>query len=759
MAPAREIRDEETQPVSSTPLITPEQGLQRTAVALVLADFQSAQTAREQRTYGKTAKGEDLTFDKWLKELTDLYFQRREPKTVPWQFCSNRSLGIAMAILEVLHARIFHAVYNEELTNWRPTEFTDEEKAERVKKFMFWWVRVHAKLREFFDRWARYCIGYGTVLTVSSWDVHARDTGKMSEETQEVLPDGGVMIHPAEKELDIFETSRSDIIPLPDVYFQPGARDLQRDTLVIKRRYLYRDLEQMEVEGSVVNVTQPSALGIQSLKELLPVPAVASEGMDPSLKEELERIERRNIQIDCLEWYGGVDLDQDGFPEQVRVLIAQEKKVFLGAVAISDLSTRGLRPLDLTQFLPRLDEPTGLLGLGVLEQVKELALEIDAIFNQLTDANSMGILRPGFYRTGSDLDPSAMQLAPNKWIPTAGNPQQDLYIPDFNVRTEPLLLSIRLVLEFIERLTAASAYIMGKESEIVGGSGTATRTEAIVGASNQRHAIPVFRLREGAARILSTHLDLVQKRASEDGQGSPDGFMAMMEKRVLGERGQPIFENNELIAEGLAGEFDAYLLPDESLGSKESERQLAQLLYQTAVTNPLIMSDATKLYKVTADLFKSFGKDPEAYLGRAPDVKQTDRPEDENTMILQGDLSSVQASLLDNHLEHLLIHQGIFQSPVFLAMAPDMQAAVTQFVQAHMQQHMQLLQVMLQQAQSAKPTGGVGNGANVQAPGGGGRRGAGAAPSVGPEPGVGSVQQPAAAAGAVQRQGESRRPA
>ena len=759
--PSRDIRDSETQPgMASTPLLNPEGQMQRTAVEIVLSDFNAAKTAREQKSYGTTSKGDTLTFDKWLQELKDLYYGTRQPKTVPWKFCSNRSLMIAMAILEVLHSRLFPAVYNEELTRWRPTEYTDEERAARVEKFMYWWVRVHAKLREFFDRWVRYTIGFGSTLTVTSWDVQLRDKGEMSQAQSMVNPDGTVTVTPEEKIMDKFETSRSDIIPMEDVYLQPGSTNIQRDTIILRRTYLFRDLEEMEREGKVVNVSMPLSLDIKCLKDFLPVASAAGEGVSPQQQAELENIRRRNMPIECYEWWGGMDLDGDQYPEQMRMLIVPQHRVFLGAVELKEISSRGLRPIDLTGFIPRFDKPMSLEFMGVLEQVKELANEIDAIFNQLTDANSISILRPIFYRTGGDIDPAAIQLSPNKMIPTGGNPQQDVYVTDFNIPTERLILAVKLVLEFIERLTAASAYIMGKESEQVGGSGTATRTEAIVGASNQRHSIPAQRLREGAARIMSTHLDLIQKRAQE-----PDQFLAFMEKRVLGERGEPIFPVQDesgigqLAKDGLDGEYDAFLLPDESMGSKEAERNLAQLLYTVALGNPIILSDPAKIYKVTADLYKAFGKDPEQYLGIAPDVKQTDRPEDENTMILEGNLASVQASLLDNHIEHLLIHQGIFQSPVFLALPPDIQAGITQFVQAHMQQHMQLMQAMLQMAQ-AKPQSGVGgtpqNGTQSN---GGASRKPGTAQGVGPEPGMGSVQQPRAQAGAVQRAGESAGPA
>lgn len=754
--PARDVRDAETQPEgSSSPLVTPELGLQQAAVELVLVDFEAAKLARQQRTYGKNAKGDALDFEKWRKELTDLYFGHREPKTVPWKFCSNRSLMIAMAILETLHARIFPAVYNEDLTRWRPVEYTDEEHAQRVEKFMFWWVRVHAKLREFFDRWTRYTIGYGSTLTVTSWDVRLLDKGETSQASSQVNPDGTVTVTPGERIFDRVETSRSDIIPVEDVYLQLGATDIQTDTVIIRRRYLYRDLEEMERDGKVVNVTTPSLPGQKTLKELLPVPTAAGGGLAPEQQAELENIRRRNLVVECLEEWTGIDLDRDGHPEQMRLLMADQHKLFLGAVPLHELSTRGIRPLDQTLFLPRLNEPQGIWGIGVLEQVKELAQEIDAIFNQLTDSNSLSIMRPMFYRTGGDLDPAALQLSPNKVIPVGGDPSQAVYAPDLKIQTEQLILAIRLVGEFIERLTAASAYVMGKESEIVGGSGTATRTEAIVGAAGQRHAIPVQRMREGASRIVSQHLDQIQKRAEAD-----DDFMAFMERRVLGERGQPLFPANEsglgdLAREGLAGEFDAYQLPDESMGSKETERQLAQLLYTMLVQNLIVASDPTKLYKVTADVLKAFGKDPEQYLGVAPDVKQTDRPEDENTLILQGDLASVQASVLDNHMEHILVHQAIGQSPVFLAYPPEMQAMIMQFMQAHIEQHMHMMQVLMQLAAQAKPQPGGGSSPNgPQSSGAPGRAPQAAAP-VGPEPGMGAVQQPRAQAGAIQRSGES----
>lgn len=757
--PARELRNTEVQlaepaappvaPVIQPPgsvLVVPPRPLQLVAIEMVLADFEAAKRARDERNYGIGAKGETLDFDKWLKELIDLYYGRRLPKTVPWKFCSNRSLMIAMAILETMHARIFPAIYNEDLTRWRPGELQDVERAERVEKFMYWWSRVRSQLSEFFERWSRVVIGLGEALTVTSWDVVLRDKGAMQPTLPMMMP--GMLPVPPQKVLERFERSRSDIIPADDIFLQPGPTDIQRDTVIIRRKYLFRDLEEMERNGSATNVMQPSEDGLKTIKEYFPVPAATVEGLDPQQLEELANVRRRNLPVECLEWHGGIDLDGDGFPELHRILICPQSRVYLSGVALKDLSSRGIRHLDFTTFAPRFDEPMSLRGLGVLEQVKELALEIDAIFNQLTDANSLAVLRPFFYDPSGDLDAPAVNLAPNKGTPLP-NPQQNIYFPEINIPTEKLLNAITMVMEFIERLTGASAYVMGKESEIVGGSGTATRTNAIVGAAGQRHAIPINRMRLGAARILTQHLDLVQKNI-------PPG----LESRVLGEKGEPVFEANELTAEGIRGEFDAYLLPDESLGSKEAERQLAQMLYQLLIQNLIVSSDPTKIYKITADLLKAYGKDPESYLGVAPDVKQTDRPEDENTLIIQGQFASVKASVLDNPIEHILKHTELLQDPVLQTLDPAMQQMVMSFTQAHIQEHLQMLQLVIAAAQKEKSQQG-GKGGGTTEPGSNGAQGgtAGAAPPVGPEPGMGSVQNPLAAAGGTQRIGESQSPA
>src|SRR3990167_6088615 len=361
------------------------------------------------------------------------------------------------------------------------------------------------------------------------------------------------------------------------------------------------------MEGKFVNISN-------LLREKINYEKPESTGLTPEEEDKIKSIKIRNVPVEVLKWYGNFDADGDGFAEDVRIVISPEHQLYLGGVPVSQLTKSGKRPLDHTKFDHRIDAPDENSGEGILEKVKELSEEIDALFNQMTDSNTVGILRPFFYDPGGDVDAPVLKLGPNKGTPVS-DPNRNVFFPDIQIQTDKLILAIRLVLEFIERLTAASSYVLGKESEIVGGSGTATRTNAIVQSAEQRFAMPSERLREGAARIIKHHLDILQLNI-------PPG----LETRVLGEDGRPLFQSNELTDIGISGEFDAYILMDPSMGSKQSERELASMIYSVLLQNIIVGTDPAKIYKVTADLLKAYGKDPEEYLGPEPDSDLIDDP-------------------------------------------------------------------------------------------------------------------------------------
>ena len=715
--PSRELRDEQQ---AETPMPQEESSqrpsiqlqvteqMERQLVDIVMEDYNSAKTARGKLDLGTDSKGAAMDFDKWLKGLSDLYNARREPKTLPWKYCSNRSLRIAAAILDMIHSRLFPAVLNEELIRFRPGETTDQPKVERITKLMHWWVFVHSRLRSFFDIWVKMVSAFGDGLTESFWKVEAIDKGEteeqpiMDEMGQPLInPDGTPAVLTSRK-ISINELSGSKIYSKDDVFLQENSKDIQAEPVVLRDSFKYRELEQGELEGKFTNIQS-------DLRDKLNYDRPEAEGLTPEEEERIKAIKLRNVSVEVLKWFGNFDADGDGFAEDVRILIVPDHELYIGGTAVRNLTKSGRRPLDFTKFDNRIDCPDENFGEGLLEKVRELSEEIDAIFNQMTDSNTMGILRPFFYDPGGDVDAPVLKLGPNKGTPVS-DPTRNVFFPDIQIQTDKLILAIRLVLEFIERLTAASSYVLGKESEIVGGSGTATRTQAIVQSAEQRFAMPSERLREGASRIIRQHLDLLQLNI-------PPG----LENRVLGEDGMPIFTSNELTSEGISGEFDTYILMDPSMGSKQTERELAAMLYSILLQNPLVGTDPAKIYKVTADLIKSNGKDPEEYLGPEPDHDMIDKPEDENTLIVQGDFARVKAQIAENHILHIQKHMELMQSPSLVeigANAPHLVQQIQQFTMQHIQEHQQMMQIM----QSIMQKFGGGGGIGTQSGGGDGKR-------------------------------------
>jgi len=306
--------------------------------------------------------------------------------------------------------------------------------------------------------------------------------------------------------------------------------------------------------------------------------------------------------------------------------------------------------------------------------------------NQMIDANTLSIMKWGFYDPTGDYEPETHVAKPRAMYPVR-NPSKSVYFPDMQIPIERLINAIRLILEFIERLTAASSYVMGKESEIVGGSGTATRTQAIMQAANERYAAPAENIREGICEVLTNILCQYQMHI-------PQG----MESRILGEKGEKVFMDGELTAESINGELDAYITPSASFGNKNAELEIANWVYSNLMQNPLVAPSMERVYKVTANVLEKMGEEPVFYLGQPPYSKKSDDPEDEHTMMRQG--MEVHPLPQEQHIHHLMQHTQKMQDPEMILWSQESKNLL--------QSHIQATQMMLSQLMQMAMKGGAG---------------------------------------------------
>jgi hypothetical protein len=655
--------------------LTPDQ--QKELVEIIMEDYRNAMAARQETTWGTDIAGKGIDFDTKYANLISLYEGDDVPRPEGWM--CGRSLKIAQSIVEMLVARLFPAIWNEDMIRWKPVEFTDKKRTMAVNDIMRWvfisWMKVRPKMLEL----VRAAVSLGTVFSEPYWYVKKRDLGETTQ--QEVVgEDGAPIIDQATgapmtieaRMLSIDEKPAVKNIPLTKILTQPGCTDIQKEPIIKLEDYYYYELEQEQREGTLQNVDE-------KLKDSVTSSILTKFGSELEKAENISSLnaKRRNTLVECLTWYGPYDANEDGFPEEIVVRVAIKDELYLQGYPLSVISRRGKRPIVQTNFLTRMFK---LLGIGVLEQVKPLAEEIDACFRQLQDANTLGIMKWGFYDPNSDYNPDEHIAKPRAMYPVT-NPSQNVYFPDMSVPIERLIMAIRLVLEFIERLTAASSYVMGKESEIVGGSGTATRTQAIVSSAETRFNLPSMNMRDGIAEILGQIFDLCFSNM-------PDG----LEKRILGEDSEPIFESNEDVKAAFLTEMDCYLEPNASFGDIGTQRELASILYDKFVVggNPLVVGSPENLYHATANVFKAYGENPKEWIGPAPMTKETHDPIEEHTIIREGRVISPDPS--ENHLEHLIAHMNTLSSPEIVVWSKEAVQVLTQ----HVEEHKRMIAMMMQ---------------------------------------------------------------
>lgn len=665
--------------------------------AIILEDFRNAKLAREKKTWGLSREKTQYTFDEKYADLYRLYEGDDEQRPENWM--NPRSLKVAQGIVEMAVARLFPMVFNEDTIRWKPVHWTNKEYVQLVNRMMSWVINVWMKSRHDALMFVRHGVMSGAVFAEVWWERKKLDMDRM-EQIPVMGPNGPMMgadgqpMVIEQKMYEMRECPRIRLIPVTRIYTQPGAKNIYDDPLVIPQDYSYRELEQMQNEGLAQNVTD-------SLKEEIDNRIAKESGL---VMEKAENIadfnaKRRNTPVSCLRWFGTYDADGDGFDEEIVALVAEREEVFIRAHKLAKISRTGKRPIIHKNFIDRIDEK--LLGIGLLEQVKPLAEEIDACFRQLTDANTLSVMRWGFYDPNSDYDPEEHVAKPRAMYPVS-NPQQNVYFPDIQIPIERLIQAIGLLQQFVERLTAASSYMMGKEDTLAGGSGTATRTQAIVSAADTRFNLPAENLREGLSEVYT---EVYNQCCLNMPQG--------MEEKILGDNMDKVFPTNELMQQSLALEMEAYLLPPADLGDANSRRQIAALLYDKLLGggNPLVVTDVNRIWFATANMLSAYGEEPTEWIGRPGSMKPTNDPLEEHEMLRNGRYTPVEPQ--ENHMEHIMVHMQEKNSPNILLWPPERTQALDQHIVEHQQMMARIMQQVTQQKdlQSQQPKeGGEGNG-------------------------------------------------
>ncbi len=572
MQTAEEVHEEEEQAEESAQLsLSPDE--KQKIVSYILKIVETAEDAR-------------AGFMDTRKECLDLLEGTRAPKSDPWDGCSNISVMAVPMHSKMMHSKIYPAVWNENLIFWMAQEKGDVEGTEKIRKFMDWVFRREMRMADTIDTFVGNIIDDGTIAAKVRWVIEYKMVRDKSSKTgyKEVAHQKSVV----------------DIVPIEDVILPYHWVGEDASEFIAQNIYMrlpeIRDFNKRGI--FVASDAEMDSLETNTKDQLvgeLQKKMKDQEGID-EIYAHIESKPMHLIEI-CLPW------EIDGQLIECVFTIAKDSKIFFSGKPLTAISPTGKRPWIIDSFLRR--SGNSPYGIGLPELIKDLAKELDAIHNQRIDAGTVAIAPFGFYRAASSFRPDKIQIGPGSFIPV--DDINDVKIAQFQGNFVASFQEERIIIEYIEKLTAISAYQMGRESDVVKSRATATGTMAIIGQGEQQFNLIANRVQRIIQRLLNKVLENYQAFM-------PTGLV----DRVIGEEPGKLLFPGGLKPEEIDGHYDCAMNIDANVGSRHMERQtnsqLAQMMPQL-----LQLSMDPRGWEVCSDLLKSIGKyDIEKYIGPKP---------------------------------------------------------------------------------------------------------------------------------------------
>lgn len=519
------------------------------------------------------------------RECEKLYEGIREPKSDPWQNCSNISVMAVPMHCNLMHSKLLPSVWNENLTYWQPVSADDIANVENVRKFMDWVVRRELKLAEPVDDIIHDFIISGTVALKVRKDIeyrYVRDKGQVGKY----------------KEIGHMKVV-VDNLPIEEVYLPYLWKGEDDSEFIAHNSYMrLPEITALKERGAFVC----SDTDIENIK------AKITEETEDNVNSERAKAEGTrefniNLQshpvrlIECYaKWF------VDGRLLESAFIVEYKSRTYMSGKPLTAINPIGRRPFVIGQFIRRTNRP---YGIGLPEVMRGLAKELDAIHNQRIDAGSIAIAPFFFYRAASSIKPDKVQIGPGVGVPV--DDIKDVLFAQFPSNFMTSFQEERIIIEYIEKLTTTSAYQMGRESDIVKSRATASGTLALISQGEQAYTILGLRAQRIISKMLTKILQTYQCFM-------PVGFA----DRILGDDAGKLLFPEGLDPEEIDGGYDCYMLLDSTAGNKAMERQVNTALVQMA-PNLLLLAQSPRGYEIAREWLISIGKiDIEKYLGPKP---------------------------------------------------------------------------------------------------------------------------------------------
>ena len=643
----------------------------------------------------------------WAAEMATLHRQWQsgrgpERVTSPWPGASNVDVPMTRIAIEGLHASLFAGYFTQK-------PFIRFRESRELEAFIEWEIDREMDARPIFDEYLLNCAIYGTAI------------GR-------VIPTRN---RKGKLKLRVENISNIDDFFIADGYCGPRAVNEAHHLGLRSNLKVWECLEHQR-DGIFKNVepgdgkAQRQSGSNDSVIEAEKLAFEKLSGMTMAYSDMLQN------EVSVVEWYtkfqvGGEDGSVDPLEAPIDIIVwanIDSKRKLYRVVR----NEQNVRPFFHSVLYP---VPGRFYGVGVPKVLKQVQEQLNLVHNMRNDAGQIAIQPWAYYQPSSGFKPNEVKVGPGKHIPV-DDPNSVQVVKPMQLPTH-FFEEEKILVGYSERLTGVGDLVLGQGIQ---GAGTATGVRSILQQGSLRMDVIMLRIGWGL-RDFVLHTIRWNKMLRDDD----------VKVRVIGT------VEDVTLNKGLMSEWDEDYVPpfdvNSLTGNRGAERELAMLLHDKLMMNPLVAQDPKALFGAVQFLCAMFGiKRPElllptTYFEMERQQRMQSNAAQENEKMAQG--SACEVDWYDDDAEHLAQHSALLRA------APD---AVKPIVRAHMNQHSYNARMKqmgaatgslphMQIPQAAQAPGAAGGGSA------GGRPGAAApfAPGPGPESG-GSGMQGLSASGA-----------
>lgn len=618
-----------------------------------------------------------------LRDILERYEQDVvKGNVMPFEGSSQISMADIPIAVETVHPRLFGAVWNDHLVQWRALNAGSVPNVHNVTKFSEWVFRVDIEdLFEKIDELSHSTTMFGTTVTMHGWEkmrqVYWELMRIVDPETKKEKRELKEKVRLKERAF-IYNLNLEDI-PLP---ISEGS-NIHRMSHLCRRFYM--------PIGEILNLSARGRWGdVDESKIRTTIDELVKQ--DGELSQRIQAggfsmpAVQQRFRNELVNWYGLYDPKGSGFPTECEFVVHPKSNTLISATLL--FTPDGQRPFEKSTLIPRKNFP---YGIGIPELIRVLAEERDIIHRQRIDAGSVSIIPFGGYRAASGFQPDSLVLQPGTMIPL--DDINDIKFFQFSNPSVVLSQEEAQTQAQIEKLSTAGSYQQGRESDLMGSRATKGGTLAIIGQGNIRFSLLGKRLQFSVSRIFTKLIKWYQWLL-------PPGLA----ENVLGKDGKMLFPHG-LTRQMIDGQYAAFLVGDTDTSNKDFARQIATVTLEYQMKDPLVIRYPSRIWEINKDWLIAYDvPDYERIIGpRPPDSNFAESAERMIEQIKQGFLPEPVPG--EDHTLQLAAMTAFSQTEEFRSLEPERQSLVPMVINALKMELVKTLSRAVQQQQGGQMMG------------------------------------------------------